>query len=298
MTATQTTKRNGKKVSMMSDNDPLAIPAFLLRSKDAKTKAKEAKEWDAYLSRVKSDGTPVTPKVNWLKPRSMTDEEFETYTAMQDAKKTAKLEKFKTRMATKIDTKGKRWDANNCRWIDEKTGAVALPAKEEMKAVRAAAKAVAKEAKAKAKAEKKERVAIPATGILAEFNCRPDTFRAKLLLTLEAAMGKMVADEALSRAVYGTPTKIGPLGMVVKGARATIETAKLSYELRDTDATAYGLFKLGAKEAKKVDAPVDRLRHHVSGAIASGKAKAIVEKKATKKTAAKKKTAKKNKCSK
>lgn len=293
MTTIQTAKRNGKKVTMVKDSDPLAIPAFLLRSKDAKTKAKEAKEWDAFLASRKSDGTPVAPKANWLKPRSMTDEEFATYTAMQDAKKTAKLEKFKARMATKIDTKGKRWDMTKCQWIDEKTGEVALPVKEEVKLVRAAAKAVAKENKAKAQAEKKARVAIPAEGILAEFNCRPDTFRAKLLLTLEASMGKMVTGEALSKAVYGTADKTGPLGMVIKGARATIETAKLSYVLEDTDATAYGLFKLGAKEAKKVSAPVERLRHHVSGAITSGKAKAIVEKK---KVTAKKKVTKKGKC--
>lgn len=235
------------------NGDPLDIPAFLLRSKDAKTRAKEAKAWDAFLaSRKVGSGTiQATQKTNWLKPRSLSEAEFEHFTALQDARKTAKMEKFKTRMAMKVDTKGKRWDTSKCRWIDEKTGEPALPVKEEVKAVRAAARAVAKEAKAKAQAEKKERAAIPVDGILGEFTCRPDTFRAKLLLTLEASMNKMVTAKKLSEAVYGTADKTGPLQMVINGARVSIDKSKLPYNLRDDDKASYGLFtKKTAKKGK------------------------------------------------
>lgn len=243
-------RRSGARQPLVAD-DGLEIPDFLRRKGDAKSVAANNRAWDKFMASKRPDGQTQDIKVNWMKPRSLSEEEFNAFQEAEERRKAAKENKKKIVKTTKVNTVGKRWVPDRGIWVDDATGAPALTAKEETKAMREAVKAANKEKREKLKAERKAKAAVPATGILAEFSCRPDTNRANLLVTFEKNLGKMLSAATLVKAVYGpnadVKAKLGPLIMVILGANVTIAKSKLPYELKAKEKAAWGLFKKGKK---------------------------------------------------
>lgn len=70
--------------------------------------------------------------------------------------------------------------------------------------------------------------------LAAEFKARIGSFREKLLIALDNSFGKQVPVAELLKEVYGSKNvdNVGALGMVIKGAMATIKKNKLPYELK------------------------------------------------------------------
>ena len=74
-----------------------------------------------------------------------------------------------------------------------------------------------------------------ATKIAAEFGCRPDTLRERLVNALGRRYRKQVASGQLIKAVYGARSKHashGSLMMIVKGAQGMIVKRKLRYVIK------------------------------------------------------------------
>lgn len=225
-----------------------AIPDFMIRSNDPKVKAKEAAAWDKYFAKQAKEtaerlGTTEGAKAAWL-PKSA---DADTIAMMEKMEAEAKERKRLRNQAKpkKIDPRsleGMRWDSMKNRFVEDKF------AKREDKA--AAVGLVSSKPIVKKPSVKGIRQIIPLTGILAEFDCRPDTFRAKALLHLEKNMGKMLKADAISEIVYGTKEKVAALPMVLRGAEMTITKKTLPYEIRSKDKEQFGLFKKGAPAAK------------------------------------------------
>jgi len=74
-----------------------------------------------------------------------------------------------------------------------------------------------------------------ATKIAAEFGCRPDTLRERLVNALHRRYRKQVASATLIKAVYDAHSKHashGALMMIVKGAQGMIAKRKLPYVIK------------------------------------------------------------------
>lgn len=174
------------------------------------------------------------------------------YRELRETFRREEANKLLTRIEKKkevLDTTGLRWDTNLARWIPDApmlTPSKKLETKEiasmttlekynelVLVAVELGIKAVAvkkfrtaadgekrlaklREEIAAAKTASKTRAG-QATGIVAEFGQRVGSNREKLLLALEASKGKQVANEDLSKAVYGVKGKVGAMMNVMKG---------------------------------------------------------------------------------
>jgi len=97
-----------------------------------------------------------------------------------------------------------------------------------------------------------------ATKIAAEFGCRPDTLRERLVNALGRRYRKQVASEQLIKAVYGARSKHashGSLMMIVKGAQSMIAKRKLPYvikkERNDAGAITLGLYPAAKRLLRK-----------------------------------------------
>jgi len=92
-----------------------------------------------------------------------------------------------------------------------------------------------------------------ATKIAAEFGCRPDTLREKLVNALQRRYRKQIASAELIKAVYGSAAKDashGSLMMIVKGAQGMIRKGKLPYVIKK-ERNGAGAITLGLHPAPR-----------------------------------------------
>jgi hypothetical protein len=121
-----------------------------------------------------------------------------------------------------IDTSGKRWNPNNCRWEDTGEGMQ----KPKLVSARASPRC--------GKIDLKKMVVL--------FQVKQGSFRELLLTELVTHKDRVSSIEELAQAVYGDKAKASACVMVMKGLVTTIEKKSLPFGIEKTD-KGYQLFE-------------------------------------------------------